>query len=88
MSVRHFRFASESGNRHCVYALFCCWFISFPSAASNGPCQPSPNDGASIAPLDLAKEVEKLLARFPNARVNSDEQRPASSCPVSATPWN
>jgi hypothetical protein len=46
MSVRHFRFASESGNRHCAYALFCCWFISFPSAASNGPCQPSPNDGA------------------------------------------
>jgi type I restriction enzyme R subunit len=25
--------------------------------------------------LDLAKEVEKLLARFPNARVNADEQR-------------
>jgi len=30
---------------------------------------------ASIAPLDLAKETEKLLARFPNARVNADEQR-------------
>jgi type I restriction enzyme, R subunit len=25
--------------------------------------------------LDLAKEIEKLLARFPNAKVNVDEQR-------------
>lgn len=30
---------------------------------------------ASIKPLDLAKEIEKLMARFPNARVNMDEQR-------------
>jgi type I restriction enzyme R subunit len=30
---------------------------------------------ATLKPLDLAKEVEKLLARFPNARVNADEQR-------------
>ncbi|MGE3719474.1 MAG: DEAD/DEAH box helicase family protein, partial [Bauldia sp.] len=30
---------------------------------------------ARIAPLDLAKETEKLMARFPNARVNADEQR-------------
>jgi type I restriction enzyme, R subunit len=30
---------------------------------------------AKIAPLDLAKETEKLMARFPNARVNADEQR-------------
>lgn len=30
---------------------------------------------AGIAPLDLAKETEKLMARFPNARVNADEQR-------------
>jgi len=28
-----------------------------------------------IAPLDLAKEIEKLLGRFPNAKVNPDEQR-------------
>jgi len=28
-----------------------------------------------IDPLDLAKETEKLMARFPNARVNADEQR-------------
>ncbi len=28
-----------------------------------------------IGPLDLAKETEKLMARFPNARVNADEQR-------------
>lgn len=31
-------------------------------------------DGGTV-PLDLAKEIEKLLARFPNARVNADEQR-------------
>lgn len=30
---------------------------------------------AGIAPFDLAKETEKLMARFPNARVNADEQR-------------
>ena len=30
---------------------------------------------AGIVPLDLAKETEKLLIRFPNARVNADEQR-------------
>lgn len=28
-----------------------------------------------ISALDLAQEVEKLLGRFPNARVNADEQR-------------
>ena len=28
-----------------------------------------------IDPLDLAREIEKLLARFANAKVNSDEQR-------------
>jgi type I restriction enzyme R subunit len=26
-------------------------------------------------PLELAREIEKLLARFPNAKVNPDEQR-------------
>ena len=30
---------------------------------------------AKVAPLDLGKEVDKLLERFPNARVNPDEQR-------------
>jgi type I restriction enzyme, R subunit len=30
---------------------------------------------AGIVPFDLAKETEKLLGRFPNARVNADEQR-------------
>ena len=29
----------------------------------------------SISPMELAKETERLLARFPNARVNADEQR-------------
>jgi type I restriction enzyme R subunit len=35
----------------------------------------APLKSAGIAPLDLAKETEKLMARFPNARVNADEQR-------------
>jgi type I restriction enzyme, R subunit len=30
---------------------------------------------AGIAPLAIAKETEKLHARFPNARVNADERR-------------
>jgi type I restriction enzyme R subunit len=30
---------------------------------------------AGIVALDLAREAEKLMARFPNARVNADEQR-------------
>ena len=30
---------------------------------------------ASVSVLDLAKELERLMARFPNASVNSDEQR-------------
>ncbi|MGT2439938.1 type I restriction endonuclease subunit R [Bradyrhizobium betae] len=34
-----------------------------------------PLRAARIEPLNLAKEVEKLMSRFPNARVNSDEQR-------------
>jgi type I restriction enzyme R subunit len=31
--------------------------------------------GSGIDPLELTKEIEKLLARFPNAKVNPDEQR-------------
>jgi type I restriction enzyme R subunit len=34
-----------------------------------------PLKAASVQPLNLAKEVEKLMSRFPNARVNTDEQR-------------
>jgi type I restriction enzyme R subunit len=30
---------------------------------------------AGIQPLAIAKEAEKLMARFPNAPVNADEQR-------------
>jgi type I restriction enzyme R subunit len=30
---------------------------------------------AGVAAMELAKETERLLARFPNARVNADEQR-------------
>jgi type I restriction enzyme R subunit len=32
-------------------------------------------NSSGINPLELAKEIEKLLARFPNAKVNADEQR-------------
>jgi type I restriction enzyme, R subunit len=30
---------------------------------------------AGVSPVELAKESENLLARFPNAQVNDDEQR-------------
>ncbi len=30
---------------------------------------------AGIHPMTLAKDAEELLGRFPNARVNADEQR-------------
>ena len=30
---------------------------------------------SGIDAIDLAEEIEKLLARFPNAKVNTDEQR-------------
>ena len=30
---------------------------------------------AGVQPLDIAREAEKLMARFPNAPVNADEQR-------------
>ena len=32
-------------------------------------------EATGIAAMDLAKETEDLLARFPNAAVNPDEQR-------------
>jgi hypothetical protein len=31
--------------------------------------------GGGIEPLELAREIEKLLTRFQNSKVNSDEQR-------------
>ena len=34
-----------------------------------------PAADGGIDPIELAKEIEKLLARFPNAKVNADEQR-------------
>ena len=30
---------------------------------------------AGVQPLDVAREAEKLMDRFPNAPVNADEQR-------------
>ncbi len=55
--------AQESGLSACAFAVF--WTLR-ENAALNA---------AGIAPMDLAKEAEALLGRFPNAAVNPDEQR-------------
>ena len=55
--------AKETGLSPKAFAVF--WALREDAALKR----------AGIAPLDLAKETEKLLTRFPNARVNADEQR-------------
>jgi type I restriction enzyme R subunit len=55
--------AQESGLSTRAFAVF--WTLR-ENAALNA---------AGIAPMDLAKEAEALLGRFPNAAVNPDEQR-------------
>jgi type I restriction enzyme, R subunit len=55
--------AAESGLSTRAFAVF--WTLKDEGVLKT----------ANIAPMDLAKEVEGLLARFPNAAVNSDEQR-------------
>jgi type I restriction enzyme, R subunit len=55
--------ARETGLSPKAFAVF--WALREDAALKN----------ARIAALNLAKETEKLLARFPNARVNADEQR-------------
>jgi type I restriction enzyme R subunit len=55
--------AAESGLSTRAFAVF--WTLKDDGVLKT----------ANIAPMDLAKEVEGLLARFPNAAVNSDEQR-------------
>ena len=55
--------AKETGLSPKAFAVF--WALR---------AEPALKD-AAIDPLNLAKETEKLLVRFPNARVNADEQR-------------
>jgi type I restriction enzyme R subunit len=55
--------AKESGLSPKAFAMF--WALKEEAALK----------GAGIDPLNLARETEKLMARFPNARVNADEQR-------------
>jgi len=55
--------AKETGLSPKAFAVF--WALKEESALKS----------AGVNPLDLAKETEKLMIRFPNARVNADEQR-------------
>lgn len=55
--------AKESGLSSRAFAVF--WVLREDAALKR----------SNISPLDLAKEAESLLARFPNAVVNADEQR-------------
>lgn len=55
--------AKESGLSTRAFAVF--WTLRADAALKQ----------SNISPMDLAKEAEALLARFPNAVVNADEQR-------------
>lgn len=55
--------AQESGLSSRAFAVF--WVLREDAALKR----------SNISPMDLAKEAESLLARFPNAVVNADEQR-------------
>jgi type I restriction enzyme R subunit len=55
--------AKESGLSTRAFSVF--WVLREDAALKE----------SSISPMDLAKEAEALLARFPNAVVNADEQR-------------
>ncbi|HOX57992.1 MAG TPA: HsdR family type I site-specific deoxyribonuclease [Verrucomicrobiota bacterium] len=55
--------AKESGLSTRAFSVF--WVLRDDAALRQ----------ASISPMDLAREAEALLARFPNAAVNADEQR-------------
>lgn len=55
--------AKETGLAPKAFAAF--WALRDSSALKS----------SGIDPLELAKEIEKLLARFANAKVNPDEQR-------------
>jgi len=55
--------AKETGLSPKAFGIF--WALKDDDALKKG----------GVAALDLAKETEKLMARFPNAQVNADEQR-------------
>ena len=55
--------AAESGLSTEAFAVF--WRLRSDAAL----------EAAKIAPMEIAREVESLLKRFPNATVNADEQR-------------
>ena len=55
--------AEESGLSASAFAVF--WTLREDAALKGG----------GISAMDIAKEAEALLARFPNASVNADELR-------------
>jgi type I restriction enzyme R subunit len=55
--------AKETGLSPKAFGIF--WALKDDEALKKG----------GVGPLDLAKETEKLMTRFPNAQVNADEQR-------------
>src|SRR6185312_13383398 len=55
--------AKETGLSPTAFGIF--WALKNDEALKN----------VGVSVLDLAKEIEKLMARFPNASVNTDEQR-------------
>jgi len=55
--------AKDTGLAPKAFAVF--WALRDNAALKTG----------GVDPLELAREIEKLLARFPNAAVNADEQR-------------
>jgi len=57
------RAAKDTGLNAKAFAAF--WALRGNAALKSG----------GIDPLELAKEIEKMLARFSNAKVNADEQR-------------
>jgi type I restriction enzyme, R subunit len=57
------RTAKESGLTPKAFGVF--WLLRNESALKS----------ANIHPMEIARETEALMARFPNASVNADEQR-------------
>ena len=55
--------AAESGLSTRAFSVF--WMLKDDATLKT----------AGISPMDLAREIETLSARFPNAAVNPDEQR-------------
>jgi type I restriction enzyme R subunit len=55
--------ATESGLSTRAFGVF--WTVKDDGALQK----------AGVSPMDLAREVDGLIARFPNAAVNPDEQR-------------